>query len=181
MSNYVFLENELGVGPMPMSATYTFATSASINPTFPVGYEVRCVDLQSGSTPSLGAGVFVHAIGSDVSAAGLFVYLTNGSAVKLAAAQPTPVGIAAGALSASNVAGWVQVYGACDYARGTNSAVATNAALFIAGTAGIAQTASVAGSRIMGAIPSAAYTSSQSNSMSIQLNRPWVMNLTASI
>ena len=176
MANFVFAEPQLGIGPTPMSATYTFATSAGVYPSFPLGYEVRAED------PTLGAGIFVHAQGSDIGTAGLVVYLSNGTqAVKLGAASPYPVGVAAGALSATNVAGWVQIQGIKDDARGTNVSLTATNPLFIGTAAGFVVSGSVAGSRIQNMVCAANYNTTNSLSMSLYLDRPYVQFLTASM
>jgi len=184
MANYLFADPFLGV-PAPMSATYTFATSAGINPQWPLGMEVRAEDhpTETGSAvrPSLGAGIFVHAQGSDVGTAGLLVYLKNNSAVKLAAGVNYPVGVACGVLSATNVAGWVQVAGIKDDCRGTNVSIPADVQVFVGTAGGFVVSGSVANSAIRGMVMgTASYTSSQSLSMTVQLNRPYVQFNTAS-
>lgn len=172
MSNYI------GIEPFvlqPMTQTGTFATSAGVYPPYAFGLEVRASD------KSYGAGIFRFCQGSDVGTSGLVVYISNNSAVKLAAAQLAPVGIAAGVMSATNQWGWVQVQGVCDYGRGTNVSLPATAALFVGTAGGFVVSGSVAGSRLQGMWLPASYTSSQSLSQTWELNRPYVQALTASM
>lgn len=176
MSNYKMIEPMQGA-PSPASATATVQQ-------WPLGYEAKFVDIQSG-TANVGAGVFVYAQGSNCTAIGQAVALNGNQAVLLAAANSAskfPVGVAAGNLSATNVYGWVQVQGVADYVRGTNSAIAAGAPLYInAGTAGLIGSNVVAGNMVLGAVCPVSYTSSQSASMTVQLNRPIVVGLSASL
>ena len=165
MANYVIADPFIGA-PAPASVT---ATSQY----WPLGLECRAVDISSGAS-QLGGAVFRYCQGSDVGTAGLVVYIQSNQAIKLGATQNYPVGIAAGALSATNVYGWVQVQGLCDYMRGTNVSIGAASALYIGTAAGFVQSGSAAASRIYGMLPSASYTSSQSLSMSVELNRPYV-------
>jgi hypothetical protein len=153
----------------------------------PIGLRVKGEDKSSGGTSAnVGAGQFVYCRGSDVTAIGQFVQISNSSAVLLAAANSTayfPVGVAAGNLSASNVFGWVQVEGLCDYARGTNSSIGAGVNLYVcAGTSGLLVTNVVAGNRVQGIVANVSYTSSQSKSLSVQLmGANFFAGLTASL
>lgn len=179
-ANFKIADPLIGV-PLPVSETKTAATS---NIPFPLGMSVHAVDKQSGSG-NLGAGVFVYARGSNVASVGQFVHLMGNSAVLLAAANSAskyPVGVAAGVLSATNVYGWVQVQGLCDYARGTNSSIAAGVPIYIcAGSAGYLVTNVVNGNQVNGAVLPNSYTSSQSQSLTVQLNYPRVLGLSASL
>lgn len=181
MSDFKIADPRIGV-PQPVSATSTYATNEL---PFPLGMSARGIDQGSGTAAPLGAGVFVYARGSNVASRGQFVHLQGNSAVLLAAANSAskfPVGVAAGVLSATNVYGWVQVQGLCDYARGTNSSIAAGIPLYIAaGTAGYLLTNNVAGNMVLGVVAPNSYTSSQSQSLTVQLNYPRVVGLTASI
>lgn len=188
MSNYVFAEPQLGIAPTPMSATYTFATSASVYPTFPLGYELRAEDWQSGSTPSLGAGVFVHVVGNSAGApqsAGQLVLIQGNSALLAGTANQGsnfPIGLAAGAISASNVAGWVQIQGYADYAKISNHSVGVGASAFVASTTGlVATTQGAAGAQIKGIAFPMSVTSAQSQSVTLYLNRPFVVGVSANL
>ena len=183
MSNFVHIP-QFGGMPAPMSATGT-------DQQFELGLEVWARDMgqtspvstlaATATAPTLGGGLFRYVRGSDVGTAGLVVYISNDSAVKLGAAQNAPVGIAAGALSATNVFGWVQIQGKCDYARGTGVALTSGNPLYVGTAAGFVVSGSVAGSQIRNMSCYANYTSSQSLSMSLQLERPWVYSTGASI
>lgn len=160
---------------------YQNVTATGTVPTAHVGDMVRAYDQASGST-NMGGAQFVYARGSNVTAIGQFVHISNGSAVLLASANSTvfwPIGVAAGNLSASNVFGWVQVQGKCDYATASNTAVAANAYIALGSTAGQVGTVTALGSRIMGiAIPNS-FTSSQT-SLTVYLNFPTIIGVTAS-
>lgn len=165
MSNYVAVDPYFGVQG-PMSATSTVQLHA-------LGKTVFAEDRQTGnSSVSRGAGQFVYAQGSNVTALGQFVQLSNGSAVLLASANSGsffPIGLAAGNISATNVFGWVQVGGIADYARGTNSAVAAGIPLYLCATAGLLASVAGAGSRVVGVVAPNSYTSSQSAAFTVQL------------
>lgn len=184
MSNFMMLQADRALaGNAAMSLTATVQQ-------FPTGYLALAEDrqtgaLQSGRSNGLGVGEFVYCQGSNVTAIGQFVHISNNSAVLLAAGNSAsffPAGLAAGNLSASNVFGWVQVAGLADYAKGTNSAIAAGVPLYIAaGTAGFLVTNVVAGNHVQGVVAPASYTSSQSNSLTVQLFNPFVAGLTASL
>lgn len=150
MANFVFVDPIMGV--VPMTAT---ATSRQ----FELGFQVKARDVgalpgtgtaQSVSVNSAwnGAGIFQYVKGFSVSqpqSQGQLVALVAGSAA-LAQSGNTgtlyqgPYGIAAGAISASTVYGWVQVQGYCDYARGhTAGDFALGAKVHIGTTAGALQ------------------------------------------
>lgn len=165
MSNYVIADPFIGA-PTPVSQTDSTQR-------WPINLEVRAIDVGSG-TAQVGGGVFRYCQGSDVGTSGLVVYISNGSAVKLGALNQMPVGIAAGVLDATSKYGWVQVQGVCDYMRGTNVSIGTGIPLFIGTAAGFVVSGSVQGSRILGMVAPASYTSSQSLSMTVHLDRPFV-------
>lgn len=177
MSNYAIADDIIGV-PGPVSVTGTVKL-------FDLGLELRGMDRATGkSSANVGGGVFVYAQGSNVTAAGQFVMLSNNSAVLVASANSAsffPLGVAAGNLSNASVFGWVQVEGICDYAQGTNSSIAAGVAYYLAATAGILNSVSAAGSRVLGIVAPNSYTSSQSASMTVQLNRPFIPGLTAGL
>jgi|SRR6185312_11960586 len=178
-SSYVI---DTPVGATPVSQTDTVQR-------FDLGIEARGVDRQTGkSSVNVGAGVFVYARGSNVTAAGQFVHLSQSiggggqSAVLLASANSTcfwPIGVAAGNLSATNVFGWVQVVGVCDYALVSNTSVAANAYIALASTAGQVGSVTALGSRIAGIAVPVSFTSSQT-SLTVLLNRPMIIGITAS-
>lgn len=154
------------IGAIGLSETQT--TQA-----WPLGYQVQGVKQASGTADKAGWGRFVYVQGSDVSSAGRFVHLHNGSAVLLAAAASASamqVGVACAALSATSLYGWAQVEGYCDFALGTNSSCGAGIPLYIAaGTAGVALSNAVAGNRIQGVVLGASYTSADV-SMKVYLN-----------
>lgn len=177
-ASYVIGVPELGQAS-PASATGTVRL-------YPLGMEARGFDNQTGaSSVNVGGGKFIYCQGSNVASVGQFVQISNNSAVLLAAANSTaffPVGVAAGNLSATNVFGWVQVQGICDYARGTNSSIGAGVNLYIcAGTAGLLVTNVVAGNHVVGAVCPVSYTSSQSSNLTVQLMYPQFIGVTASL
>ena len=174
MANFKMVEPVIGA-PSPATATYSTAA-------WPLGYEAKFADQQSGSA-NLGAGVFVYCQGSNVASAGQLVHIVNNSAVLLDSANSAsfyPIGLAATALSATNVYGWVQVQGLADYGRQTNSSGGAGIRLALASTAGQFGTVTALGSRIHGLICPVSFTSSQSASITLQLQRPFVVGITAS-
>lgn len=176
MANYVIADPFIGA-PLPVTETKTAAA-------WPVGLQVRAYDRQSG-TANVGAGVFQYVAGSNVTAIGQFVQLQGNNAKLLTAgdsASKFPIAVAAGNLSSTNVYGWVQIQGIADYARGTNSAIAAGVPLYIAaGSAGYLLTNVVAGNHVHGVICPVSYTSSQSQSLTVQLNYPCVIGVTAGL
>jgi hypothetical protein len=92
------------------------------------------------------------------------------------------VGVACGALSATNVYGWVQVQGRADYCKATNHSFAAGVPLFFASTAGYIGTVSGAASRVIGIVAPVSNASSLSaGSMTFELNRPFNFAQSASI
>ncbi len=176
ISNCRIVDPYIGLNGAPISQT----ASA---PQAPLGYEAKYLDY-GARTDGIGAGlggVVRYCQGSDVGTAGLVVYISNNSAVKLAAAQNAMVGIAAAPLSATNVYGWVAVQGQIDWARGTNVALTSGNPVYVGTAGGFVVSGSVAGSQIRNMSCWANYTSSQSLSMSMALDRPWVYSTGASI
>lgn len=172
MANYV------GIEPFVLQAmtqTGTFATSAGVSPPYAFGLEVRASD------KSLGAGIFRFCQGSDVGTSGLVVYISNNSAVKLAGNQNAPVGVAYGVMSATNQWGWVQVQGLCDQARGTNVAMTAGNPVYIGTAGGFLVSGAVSNSGIVNMAPWANYTSSQSLSFSLWMDRPQVVHNVSSL
>jgi hypothetical protein len=171
-ANYQVVDPTLGF----VAATQTATVKAA-----PLGYEARFADMQTG-TANVGGAKFVYCQGSNVTAAGQFVQIQNNSAVLLASGDSAsfyPIGLAAGNISATNVYGWVQVQGIADYALFTNSSFAAGARVALASTAGQIGSVTALGSRIQGIILPNSYTSSQT-SMTVQLNYPFVVGITAS-
>ena len=151
---------------------------------FPLGLEVQVVRVATGASdtvPGFEAGVAKYVQGSNVASVGQFVHISQGSAVLLAnanSASKFPIGIACAALTATSQYGWAMVEGPVDFARGTNSSIAAGAPLYLAaGSAGIAVSVVTSGNQIFGAVAPASYTSSQSNSMTVHLNRPMLIGV----
>lgn len=105
---YTFLDPKIGVDNS-VSATYTFGTAeTAVKLKWPNGFTAAAVD------PTYGYAEFVHVPGGANVAAGNAVVFRGLSVSQLATASigsAGRVGIAYGAISASNVAGWVQVRG----------------------------------------------------------------------
>jgi hypothetical protein len=106
---YTFLDPKIGVDAA-VSATATFGTAGTdAKLKWPLGYPAAAVD------PTYGHGEFVYvAGGASVAAGNAVVFRGANSVSQLATASngsAARVGVAYGAISASNVAGWVQVRG----------------------------------------------------------------------
>ena len=175
MSKYFIVDPIIGAqGPVSVTGTVKL---------HPLGYYARAEDKASGaSSINFGAGQFVYAQGSNVTAIGQFVQVSSNSAVLLASANSTcfwPIGVAAGNLSATNVFGWVQVQGICDYASVSNTSVAANAYIALGSTSGQVGSVTALGSRINGIAIPVSYTSSQSN-LTCYLDFPKLIGITAS-
>jgi len=180
-AKYMILDPIIGLSG-PVTATGTVALA-------PQGYYVHAADLQSGGTSvNAGGAQFVYCRGSNVTAIGQFVQISQGSskagvsAVLLDSANSTcwwPIGVAAGNLSASNVFGWVQVQGLCDYALVSNTSVAANAFIALGSTAGQVGSVTALGSRINGIAVPVSFTSSQT-SLTVYLDFPKMIGITAS-
>jgi hypothetical protein len=145
---------------------------------WPLGYIAKGEDKGSGSAP-IGDGLFQYAVGATAGApqsAGQLV-MFSGNSVMLAGTvnrlSNLPLGVAAGPISASNVYGWVQVQGMCDYAFMSNHAVAAGASAFVASTTGnIATTQGATGAAIYGLHFPVSATSAESRSLTCFLNFP---------
>jgi hypothetical protein len=147
--------------------------------------KMRALDFQTGSAGSAqNAGEFVYLRGSNATH-GCLVYIDSVSAKAAGTAHTASVwpqmGIAAGALSATNVYGWVQVQGICDYAILTNTSMAAGAPVYLASTTGqIASTCGATGYRVIGIAPVVSYTSANS-SVTVMLNYPQHVGATANL
>lgn len=178
MANYVIVDPVIGA-PSPASQTDTTQRWA-------LGLEVRGTDAQSG-TAQLGGGVFVYVKGYSANqpqSAGQLVQFVGNNSVQLAGTVNTasnmPVGLACGAISASNVYGWVQVQGLADNARISNHDVAVGASAYVASTTGlVATTQGAVGARVVGMYFPVSATSTQSLSVTVSLNRPTMLGVTA--
>jgi len=176
ISDYKVIDDFL-VGPSALSDTQS-------KQQFPLGIRARAVNFSAtGSAASPQYAEFIYAQGSNIASAGQFAHIVNGSAVLLASANSAsylPIGVAAGVLGATSQYGWVQVKGYCDYAKGTNSAVAQGVAMYLGATAGQLASNVAIGSKVQGVYVPVSYTSSQSQSFTVLLNEPYVQGVTAS-
>ena len=164
------------IGKDEVSVTQGFTTSAGVFPKFGFGQTALATD------SALGAGVFVFAAGGANVAVGNAVVFrgANGVSVsQLATASngsAARVGVVYGALSASNVAGWVQVYGNA-YPVTVSSAATLGDLCKIGTTAGCIErspAASVAvANQIYGAYVAGAQSASSSGG-TVFLNYPYV-------
>jgi hypothetical protein len=183
MSNYV------AITPLAGAQAITETRTA---PAHPIGLEIDAFDrsqtwsLTTGSAGGGAYGRFVYARGSNMGSAGQFVSLVNGSAVLVAsgnsASAEYPIGVGAGKLSATNVYGWVQVQGRCDYVSATtDTGLTAGVQLYLGGTAGMLQSNVVLGNRIHGvAVPFNQTLVSTAATRIVDLNRPYLQGLTAS-
>jgi hypothetical protein len=105
---YTFLDPKIGVDAA-VSATATFGTAGTdAKLKWPLGFPAAAVD------STFGYGEFVYVAGGASIAAGNAVVFRGFSVSQLATASNGSagrVGVAYGAISASNVAGWVQIRG----------------------------------------------------------------------
>lgn len=170
---YTFLDPKIGVDAS-VSATYTFGTAATADKLkWPNGYPAAAVDA------TYGYGEFVHAAGGANVAAGNAVVFRGASVSQLATGSNGSagrVGIAYGAISASNVAGWVQVRGIA--APVTISSAATQGDLCkIGSTAGCIERSPAASVAVANQIYGMFVASSQSASSAagvVVLDYPYV-------
>lgn len=166
-SNYQFIEP--GAGFPNVSATVSGTAgnrlgilAGALDPTF--GYaEFMYVRGAAASAPTAGDAVIVNG--------------TNWQAVQAVSgntASQGKMGIAPAALSNTNVFGWVQVYGICDYANmGTQGTGAVGLPVVIGSTAGRLQTTAGATGFIINGLKIGLYsTTANSNSGILDLNYP---------
>ena len=168
MASYVFIDPV--VGKDSPTATGTVKN-------WPLGLTAAAKD------DTLGYGEFVYLQGS-TNAAGALVQIQGGTAKVMSlalSASAYPLGVAPAALSGTNVYGWVQVRGQADYALGTNSAVAAGVPLYLHAGAGVIASVFTTGGRIQGMVAPVSYTSSQSLSMTVQLQYPFVAGATGAL
>lgn len=158
MSAYVFLEPGAGLPGISASVSGTPAMrlgllAGAMDQTF--GYaEFMYVAGAAASAPTAGDAALIN---------GAFVAQ---QAVSGNTASQGPIGIAPVALSNTNVFGWVQVYGVCDYANiGTQGTAAVGLPLVIGSTAGRLQTTAGATGFIINGVKVSQYsTTANSNS-----------------
>jgi hypothetical protein len=195
MSDFKIIHAQLGA--VPVSSTGTVQQ-------LPLGYVAQAQDLQSGSG-AMGCGRFVYVVGVASNASSPIrgdLCLIKGNTVQKAGMASSgsyfPVGIAAGSISGTNVYGWVQVRGLCDYANMENATTDSYNGGVVAATAFIGSatdgcmntTQSAAGAAIIGIgfpMGSIAISGSRSvwstasfNGMTVQLNFPQLRGGSAS-
>jgi hypothetical protein len=187
MSDFKIIHKQLGA--VPVSSTGTVKL-------LPLGYSAQANDMQSGSA-NIGCGRFIYVNGATASApvkGDLVMLLGNTAQVAGSACSVSylPLGIAAGSMSNTNVYGWVQVHGLCDYAKMENASTDSYLAGGVAATAFIGSatdgcmntTQSATGNAIIGIhfpMGSIAISGSRSvwstasfNAMTVQLNYPQI-------
>jgi hypothetical protein len=173
MSAYKFYDPL--IGQPVVSGTGTWGTAPGQAAPLPFGFIGEAVD------PTYGYAEFVFvkgpASGSSAAAGDAVQILPNFAVQQLASgstATQGPVGIAPAALSATNVYGWVQVMGVCDYAKmGTQGTAAVGLPVVIGSTAGRLQsTAGATGYIINGLKVSQYSTTANSNSAVLGMYYP---------
>lgn len=131
--------------------------------------------------PTLGYAEFMYVQGAAASAptAGDLVILSAFSAGQAGTGRTASqgiIGVAPAALSATNVFGWIQIMGACDYAKATNTSTAVGVPIFLGSTLGQVGVSSSAtndtGNRIDGAWIRLYSATSLSNAVNLNLYYP---------
>jgi hypothetical protein len=146
---------------------------------WPLGYLALGQDYSSGSS-QLGNGLFQYCVGASAGqpqSIGQCVQIRGYSAALAGTVNRLsafPLGIAAGAISGTNVYGWVQVKGLCDYARATGGFnILAGASAFVGSTTGqLATTQGATGAAIYGMAFPVSCDASQSLSVTVDLNFP---------
>jgi hypothetical protein len=171
MSAYKFIEPM--VGAPSVSGTGTWGTAPGQAPPAPFGLIAGALD------PTYGYGEFMFVCGASASAptAGDACLINGVSAMQAVSgntASQGAIGIAPAALSATNVYGWAQVYGVCDYAKlGTQGTGAQGLPVFIGTTAGRLQTTVGTTGYIINGLKISQYsTTANSNSAILNLYYP---------
>lgn len=172
MSAYKLFDPVVGLPGISGSATW--GTGAGQAPAVPFGFIAGAVD------PTYGYAEFMLVKGASASApAAGDAVLINGdyAAMQVVSgntASQGPVGIVPAALSATNVYGWVQVFGVCDYAKlGTQGTGAAGLPVVIGTTAGRLQTTAGSTGYIVNGLKISQYsTTANSNSAIVQLYYP---------
>jgi hypothetical protein len=177
---YKFLDPKIGLLDAP-SVTGT-------TPLWNLGQKALAADgvvLGTASPPTVGE--FVYCVGSaSGGTAGAFVQFAGYTASVMSAANSAsrlPLGFAAGPLTATNVFGWVQVAGIVTNAKGTNADIAAGVPMYLHAGAGQIASAVVAGNQILGvyAYKSCTATLASVGSLSVQVDYPKIMGLSASL
>jgi hypothetical protein len=178
MANYVIVDPFIGA-PGPVSLTATVQQ-------FPLGLVVRAVDQNTG-TANVGGGEFIYCVGAGTGGtAGAFVQYAGYTASVMSAANSAsrlPCGFAAGALTATNAYGWVQIRGIVENAKATNADIAAGVPMYLHAGAGQVASAVVAGNQVQGlfAYKSVGSALASVGSASFQIEYPQVMGLSASL
>ena len=168
-SNYRFIDP--GAAFPALSNTGTFNTSSGPGAPVAFGLIAGAVD------PTYGYAEFMFVQGSTNAAGDLCLVQGGTCAVQYGSASTAtqgPLGIAPAAMTATNVYGWIQILGICDYANmGTQGTTAAGQPVFIGSTAGRLQTTAGATGYILGGIKISQYsTTANSNSGILQLYYP---------
>ena len=177
MATYKFIDQNIGKDAPTATGTVQI---------WPLGMTAAAVAMQTGSAdPYVGFGEFVYVKGGGTgcTAGALVNYPGFTASVHSAAlsASRLSLAFAAGAVSATNVYGWLQVKGIVTNACGTNSDIAAGIPLYLESIAGRIGSVSSLGNQLQGVY---AYSSSPtaSNSVSllrVQIDYPKNVGLTA--
>lgn len=176
---YKFLDPKIGLLDAP--------TVTGTTPLWNLGQEAWAADVALGTAGPKNVGKFVYCVGAGTGAtAGAFVQFAGHTASVMSAANSAsrlPLGFAAGALTASNVYGWVQVEGIVTNAKGTNADVAAGVPMYLHAGAGQIASAVVAGNQIQGIFmyKSCGSALASVGSLSCQIQYPQIMGLSASL
>ena len=168
-SAYVFIDP--GVGFPGVSNTGTFNSSSG--PPAPLAFGL----IAGARDPTYGYAEFMFVQGSTNAAGDLCLVQGGNTAVQYGSASTAtqgPLGIAPAAMSATNVYGWIQILGVCDYANmGTQGTTAAGQPVYVGSTAGRMQTTAGATGYYLGGIKISQYsTTANSNSGIVQLYYP---------
>lgn len=179
MSDFRFITPNVGAVPVTVTGT---------SQKWALGYIAQAEDRNTGSASNMGVGHFVYCVGASVSAPnrGDFVFIAGNSAKLIGSGSSlsnSPIGVAAGDITATNVYGWVQVQGLCDFAKLENATVAVGASAFIASATNtdgqVASTQTATGNALKGIffpLSLASNTAAGASTMTgtVQLNYPRV-------
>lgn len=175
---YIFLDSKIGTLDTP-AATGTARL-------WPLGMEADAQDSVLGASAAPNLGRFVYCQGSASGGfAGALVQFAGYTASAMSAANSAsrlPLGFAAGALTATNVYGWVQVKGIVSNALGTNADMAAGIPVYLHAGAGQICSVTSLGNFLQGAFmyKSCGSALASVGSVSIQIDYPKIPGLTAS-
>lgn len=177
---YKFLDPKIGVVDAP--------TVTGTTPLWNLGQEAWAADnavYGTASPPVMGKFVYCVGAGTGGTAGALVQYAGHTASVMSAAlsASRLPLGFAAGALTGTNVYGWVQVEGVVTNAKGTNADVAAGVPMYLHAGAGQIASAVVAGNQIQGVFmyKSCGSALASVGSLTCQIQNPQIMGLSASL